>query len=320
VSTTGPWRPWRDAWTQALYGPGGFYTAAEPADHFRTSVHVSPLFALALAELARGAGVDTVVDLGSGGGELLRHLAILAPDLHLIGVDLRPRPATLPPTADWTDRLPAEVQGLLVANELLDNVACDVVARAADGRLRLVEVNTDTGAERLGDPAGPAVERWVDTWWPLTGEGQRAEVGLAREDLWDDACGRLTRGLCIAVDYGHRREDRPPGGSLVSYREGRQTQVRPDRRHDITAAVAMDALAARVGGTLTRQRDVLHGLGMAGSRPPLERATSDPAGYVRALAAATHAAELTEVGGLGSFWWLIGSVGDTARGAGSPGR
>ncbi len=33
-----PARPWRAAWEQALYGPGGFFLRDRPAEHFRTSV------------------------------------------------------------------------------------------------------------------------------------------------------------------------------------------------------------------------------------------------------------------------------------------
>src|SRR5262249_28255637 len=41
---------WRTAMERALYGPEGFYTRGErPAAHFRTSVHASHRFALAVA-------------------------------------------------------------------------------------------------------------------------------------------------------------------------------------------------------------------------------------------------------------------------------
>jgi hypothetical protein len=52
----------RTAWATALYGPGGFYRHQRPAAHFRTSVHASPLFATAVARLARelGTGIITM--------------------------------------------------------------------------------------------------------------------------------------------------------------------------------------------------------------------------------------------------------------------
>ncbi len=59
---------------------------------------------------------------------------------------------------------------------------------------------------------------------------------------------------------------------------------------------------------LTSQREALHRLGVSGGRPPLALASRDPAGYVRALAAAGEAAELTARGGLGDFTWLLQRV------------
>jgi hypothetical protein len=41
----------------------------------------------------------------------------------------------------------------------------------------------------------------------------------------------------------------------------------------------------------------------------LELARTDPAGYLRALAAAGAAAELIDPAGLGGHWWLLHSIG-----------
>ena len=57
-----------------------------------------------------------------------------------------------------------------------------------------------------------------------------------------------------------------------------------------------------------RQRDALRVLGIDGARPPLSLATTDPAGYVRALSRASQAAELTAEGGLGDHWWVFEPV------------
>ncbi|MFF8831680.1 SAM-dependent methyltransferase [Streptomyces sp. NPDC015131] len=56
------------------------------------------------------------------------------------------------------------------------------------------------------------------------------------------------------------------------------------------------------------QREALGRLGVSGGRPPLDLARTDPAGYVRALAHAGEAAELTARGGLGDFTWLLQPV------------
>ncbi|MEU6373262.1 SAM-dependent methyltransferase [Streptomyces sp. NPDC046909] len=62
-------------------------------------------------------------------------------------------------------------------------------------------------------------------------------------------------------------------------------------------------------GRVLTQRAALRALGVAGARPPLALATTQPAAYVRALASAGEAAELTAPGGLGDFGWLLQPVG-----------
>ncbi len=118
-------------------------------------------------------------------------------------------------------------------------------------------------------------------------------------------CARVGVGATLAIDYGHLRSQRPVEGTLTSYREGRLTALCIDGSHDVTAHVAMDALAAAVSGTLSTQRDSLRGLGISGARPPLGLASTNPHKYVRELSAAGEAAELIEPNGLGGFWWVL---------------
>jgi SAM-dependent MidA family methyltransferase len=307
MSSPGSPQPWRQAWDEALYGPRGFYRREQPSDHFRTSAHASPLFAEAVLALVRERGLRSVTDVGAGAGELLSWLHRLAPDLELSGVEVRPRPPGLAPAVGWLRTLPDVMTGLVLANELLDDVPCTVVELDPDGVVRLVEVASDTGEERLAAAADQQAVDWCERWWPLAAPGHRAELGLEREDFWADVCARTSEGLCIAIDYGHLRDARPPGGTLASYRDGRLVPVRLDGSCDVTAHVAVDALAERVSGELVQQRDVLDRLGVSGRRPPLELASTDPAGYVHALSRASEAAELQASPGLGEFWWLLTS-------------
>jgi hypothetical protein len=76
----------------------------------------------------------------------------------------------------------------------------------------------------------------------------------------------------------------------------------------VTAHVAVDAVAERVGGVVRRQRDVLRDLGVSGEQPSPDLATHDPEAFLHALAAASEGAELTEPGGLGDFWWVVSPV------------
>jgi SAM-dependent MidA family methyltransferase len=311
---TDDWCGWRDATEAALYGPDGFYLRPEgPAGHFRTSVHASPLFASAVARMVLELGIPgpAVVDMGAGRGELLTGVLAALPEgfpVRAYAVERAPRPAGSDPRITWCAEPPAGVRGLLFANEWLDNVPVEVAESDADGVVRYVEVRGDgSGEERLGAPVAGADAAWLDRWWPLSGPGERAEIGRPRDEAWAAAVATLDAGLAVAVDYAHALGARPPFGTLSGFRAGREVRPVPDRSCDITAHVALDACALP-GAELLSQREALHRLGVRGERPPLSLASSDPAAYVKGLAAAGEAAELTARGGLGDFGWLLQRV------------
>ncbi|MFJ2394906.1 SAM-dependent methyltransferase [Streptomyces sp. NPDC087843] len=322
----GVWRGWREAAQEALYGPSGFYRRPEgPAGHFRTSVHASPLFAAAVARLlcrvdeALGhPAVLDFVDMAAGHGELVTGvLAALPADVATrargYAVERAARPAGLDPRIQWLPEPPRAITGLLFANEWLDNVPVDVAEVDSEGVRRLVLVRAEDGTERLGEPVAGAEARWLRAWWPASGEGGRAEIGLSRDTAWAGAVAALDRGLAVAVDYAHLAAARPPFGTLTGFRAGRETRPVPDGSCDITAHVALDACVLP-GGHVVTQRAALHALGVSGARPALTLASSDPAAYVRALASAGEAAELTAPGGLGDFGWLLQPVGVSRSG------
>ena len=319
--------PWRDAMHQALYGRAGFFTIHAPAEHFRTSATTSPWFATALARLAvrvdaaLGGGRFDIVDIGAGRAELLLGIAPnLDSDLRkrsrFTGVEIAPRPEDLPDWIDWLAEPPDHVTGLLVATEWLDNVPVDVAERDAAGEWRRVLVDPATGAEKVDGPMAADDAEWLRRWWP---SGVRAEPGGPRDAAWAEAVGSLDRGLAVAVDYGHVADARPAGGTLTGYRGGRQVAPVPDGSCDLTAHVAVDAVATageRAAGRpsqLLDQRTALRALGVDGTRPPLSLASENPSEYVRALAAATQAAELTDPYGLGAHYWLLQPVDISVR-------
>ncbi|MFI9642835.1 SAM-dependent methyltransferase [Micromonospora sp. NPDC051925] len=258
----------------------------------------------------------------------------LAHRLRLTAVELAPRPPDLPPDITWTTEIPPALTGLLIATEWLDNIPLDL---ATGHHYRLVDPKT--GKETPGPPLTPQDTTWLTHWWPTpppppglhpvikrfaSEEGaepdanlliNRVEIGRSRDEAWAKAVRRVGRGVALAVDYGHLRGERPVGGTLTGYRGGRQVPPVPDGSCDVTAHVAMDSVAAageRVAGcayTLMSQREALLALGADGGRPPLSLAGTDPAGYVRALAAASAAAELTDPAGLGGHHWLLQPVG-----------
>jgi SAM-dependent MidA family methyltransferase len=298
--------PWQPAWQQALYGPAGFYRRPEgPAGHFRTAAHVAPgELSVALRRLADDLGCTAIVDVGAGRGELLTALAENAqppggPQLRLCGVDIVPRPPRLAQTVAWAPALAelpdAALTGALVIGwELLDVVPCPILELDAEGVPRLVLVEPATGREFPGDPATGADLDWCERWWPLSGaeEGDRVEVGTPRDQFWAALVSRAVRTgarALLAVDYAHRSCDRPNLGSLTGFRAGRAVPPRPDGSMDLTAHVAIDAVAAAgvaAGATpsqLIGQRTALTSLGVRNR-------------------------ELLDPGGLGGFGWLLQRV------------
>lgn len=285
-------RPWREAMQDALYGPNGFYLRELPGAHFRTSVTAGPEFASAVRRLA-GRVDDAlgrpdpfdVVDVGTGGGELVAGLPDVPERWRLTGIEAG-------------DPWPSDVVGLLFANEWLDNVPLDVVFDD-----RVVEVDS-AGEERLGATAHAELLEWTAQWWPRS---RRVEVGLARDAAWAWAVGRVQRGAAVAVDYGHTRSNRRT--SLTGYRDGRLVAPVPDASCDLTAHVALDSCAAATGARLTTQREALSLLGLSTTKPDRALADTDPRGYLALLQRAGAATELMDPRGMGDFGWLVQTVG-----------
>ncbi|WP_327419361.1 SAM-dependent methyltransferase [Streptomyces sp. NBC_01233] len=327
-------------------GPAGHFRTSVHASALYAGA-VARLLRWVDAELGHPRGLD-LVDVGAGRGELLAGvLAALDPETAArvvpYAVERAERPAGLDPRIRWVAAPPERTTGLLFANEWLDNVPLEI---AEDGRYVLVAPD---GTESPGGPLDGVDRAWLERWWPGGGaeaggaeiggaeaggaeigraeigraeigraeigraeigraEIGRAEIGRARDEAWAAAVASLERGLAVAVDYAHTRDARPPYGTLTGFRAGREVPPVPDGSCDVTAHVALDSCAGPDSVLLT-QREALTALGVSGARPPLALASADPAAYVRALASAGEAAELTSRSGLGAFGWLVQPVG-----------
>jgi SAM-dependent MidA family methyltransferase len=226
-----------------------------------------------------------------------------APDRwSLVGVDVAPRPPRLPDRVGWRRGPPGSMTGLLLAVERLDVVPLDVVERTDDG-LRLVEVDV-AGEERLGSPPPAADRIWLRRWWSPAAVGDRAEIGLPRDEVWRGLTSSVTRGLAVAVDYAAVPR-RDLAGTLTAYRGGRQQQPVPDGSCDLTAHVLFESLRDD-GDALLTQREALQSLGISASRPAYDGEVS---AYLEALSRSGEAAELTDPHSLGGFTWLCHPVG-----------
>jgi SAM-dependent MidA family methyltransferase len=158
----------------------------------------------------------------------------------------------------------------------------------------------DTGQETLGEPVTGADLDWLEQWWPA---GQRAEVGLTRDRAWAAliSTARSAAGMALLIDYGHLTGDRPAGGSLAAYAQGRRVAPQPCSRINLTAHVAVDAVRAAGEGqgarTLrcARQREMVRNLPLSapGRGPLLD------------LSRRSQLAALGSPAGLGAHWWLL---------------
>lgn len=323
---------WYDAWFASSTGTRGFWRSERPSRHFRTAAGATGLLArMVLTLLADRPDISTVVDIGCGDGRLLAHLGALAPQLRLMGLDLRagvpqerPGPAVewivgswdvaesawIPIAAGGPDSmplprvLPTGRPMAIICAEWLDDLPA-VVAERGPTAWQEVLVRPD-GRESLGGPVTAADARWLDHWWPAEG-GQRAESGRTRDAAWSSVidCLRPAGGLAVMIDYGHRRDARPPHGSLTGYQRGRQVRPRPSTDLNLTAHVAVDSVAAAGESAgartqlLTRQREAV---GRLLPDPPL-------LGESDTLTRLQYRGErrlLTDT--LGDHWFLVQSV------------
>ena len=305
-----------DAWLRAATGPDGFWSTTVPSAHFRTASTLGPELAQALATLlSQRPALRRVVELGAGDGSLLAGLRSDRPRLPLVGVDLRQRPPGLDRSVGWlTDcwdvRREAWTRGavpallgdgvptLVVAVEWLDDLPCPVAVPGSSGWRELDADLRPAGALGADDRA------WLERWWP---DGQQVEVGRTRDAAWSSVVGglRAAGGAALLVDYGHTRADRPAAGSLAAYQAGRAVEPRAVSDRNLTAHVAVDAVAA--AGAAAGATTVLAGRQDA-VLPTLLPAVEPATGPLAALATRSRRRALTASTGWGSHRWLLQEV------------
>lgn len=217
--------------TFVLYEPGfGYYQRHVPGDDYRTSPTISPVFgqlvAKALAQFWRSLGepgVFDVVEIGPGSG----HLASSA--LDAIGSDLpvtwklvepfayiaeRQR-ALLGERALWFDKIEdlGEVEGCLIANEVLDNFPVKLFEVGNQG---VEEVFVGMDAAGLVEILVPSDEPTPEGLEP----GDRFEVSPHVAEWVDRLSAIFKAGRVIIIDYGDVEPDlhlRRPTGTLLTY-------------------------------------------------------------------------------------------------------
>ena len=229
----------------------------------------------------------------------------------LAAVCTTPRGGGGPAVVSAPDLPEVAVRGVVVANELLDNLPFDPVARTTDGvdELRVARGDDVPFAPvvvpRPATPDDDVVLGALPTgvWAP---DQHRAAAWVAR------ARGCLLEGRVVVADYGATDADladRPPLAWMRTFR-GHERGGHPldaPGTQDITADVAVDQLLrARPGATVSSQADFLarHGIEALveeGRRIWHERAHLGDLEALRGRSRVAEAEALLDPEGLGGF-------------------
>jgi SAM-dependent MidA family methyltransferase len=266
----------------ALYGPDGFFSSpilrSVKSGDFLTSPEVSALFGETLsrfveAERSRVGEPFLLAEVGAGSGSLLRPLlATTTVDAWAVEVS-PPAQATLadlvPPerVVSTLSQLPNPFRGVIVANELLDNLPMAIAQLTESGwRERWVGLD-DERLVFVDAEVRPQVADWLEKYAGPVEPGGWVEVQLQAFDWVKEALKILERGAVLVIDYGDTAENLVPrrkDGTLRTYRShhlGPHPLDEPGAT-DVTADVNFSALeaAARQSGaeaTMHRQDDFL---------------------------------------------------------------
>ncbi len=270
IAEAGGWLPFDRFMALALYAPGlGYYANASrkfglmPASgsDFVTAPELSPLFGRALAvqvaEALQGSGTDEVFEFGAGSGALAEQLiealdaAGAGPRRYTI-VDLSgtlrarqaERLARFGERVQWASAWPAEMRGVVVANELLDAIPVQLLH--FDGQ-DWFERGVAWGAD------GPVFEdRPTALRPPLDAAfvpGTVTEIHPQAEAFIATLAQHLVRGAAFLIDYGFPEAEyylpQRHGGTLMCHH---LHQADPDPldklgQKDITAHVNFTGVA-----------------------------------------------------------------------------
>lgn len=274
IAENGGWIDFARYMDLALYAPGlGYYTGGAhklgAQGDFVTAPELSALFSATLArqfaELIAITDGD-IFELGAGTGrmahDVLSALAQAGPlprryRILEVSADLRERQrtllSTLPPPlfarVEWLDALPDSIDGVVIANEVLDALPVHLVAWSEDGvtRERGVSVRNDgfAWADRpLGEPDLAARLASLRIEPPYL-----SEVCLHAPALVGSLAQRLRRGALLFIDYGfgareYYHPQRRQGTLMCHYRHrAHDDPFYLPGLQDITAHVDFSAVA-----------------------------------------------------------------------------
>ncbi|MGI8775288.1 MAG: class I SAM-dependent methyltransferase [Actinomycetota bacterium] len=326
----------------ALYEPGLGYYARGPersdwTGDFITAPQLDPaygeLWAAGIEQLWRAAGEPAsfgVIEIGPGEGGFARSVLDALPGdgrFHYTLVERLPALAARQrellrsqERVEWVSDLAAAPKlphGVVIANEVLDNLPVKLVTRTPDG-LREKHVIVEDGALGFAEvPPGNATVRCMSRSDLAPIEGGCVEVPVRTEAFVRGALAHVETGAALFIDYGAegRILSERPAGTLACYspRGLDDDPLQEPGSKDITAHAnwslvrrAIEDEGATALGPLP-QSEVLRSLGLGTIDGRLRGEYDDAlaagrgADAVRALSRRQALGALTARGGLGGF-------------------
>ncbi len=265
IADAGGWLPFDDYLNLILHNPQyGYYGSGRVrfgADgDFITAPHLSPLFGRALAKQAADIIAHTgggILELGAGDGQLAADI------LTALGTDFCPydiletsaplrarqqQKLTAYPSVRWLSTLPTSIDGVIIANEVLDATPFRLFAKR-QGQWHERGISSSHNALHWSErPAAPDPMRQRLESLSLP-DDYETEVNPRAEALTQTVTAHLRQGAALIADYGFgRREYYHPQrlrGTMMCHHRHRADDnplLHPGEK-DITAHLDFTAIA-----------------------------------------------------------------------------
>lgn len=265
-----------DYMREVLYSPGlGYYSAGSSkfgeSGDFTTAPEISPIFSRCLArqcaQILDSHPDYEILEFGAGSGKMaadilltLERLQQLPPRYLILelSADLRQRQqqtiaAMAPQLLEkvcWLDQLPAQFQGVVLANEVFDAMPVHLVEKQADEIYeRFVSYDAEGFRYAVHRCDDQVLRQRLQAWLAQLPEDYVTEINLEAEAWLHSLAEMLTQGVIIAIDYGFPAHEyfhpqRNQGTLMCHYRHYSHDDVffHPGLQ-DITAHVNFTALA-----------------------------------------------------------------------------
>lgn len=287
---------------KALYAPGlGYYSAGTEkigaSGDFITAPEISPLFSQCLArqcqQVLTHLGQGDILELGPGKGTMACDILLALDTLDCLpehyyclerSADLRARqqqhlqqrlPAHLYDRVHWLDQLPNTIEGVMLANEVIDALAVKLFTITDHGlKERFIYLKDQQFHWHLADPTAELIACHASLTHPPQSVGYQSECLPHLESWVASITEPLQKGVAIFIDYGFpQREYYHPQrhmGTLMCHfqHQAHDNPLLHPTYQDITAHVDFTRLAwagHRAGLDImgyTHQAAFLHNTGL----------------------------------------------------------